>query len=80
MNSALMQTDTEEFLKKLNEIELKHRDLKTFPFKSRFQFVQYLCGYRSFLISIIDEHSKSVFQKDLKKLINKIEKNILLYM
>ena len=60
-----------------NQLQLKHRDLTKQPFVSGFQFSQYLCGYRSFLISMIDVNaSDTYFQKSIKKLIVKIEKTI----
>ena len=71
--------NVESFISKINNVELKHRDLSAYPFKTIFQFTQYLCGYRAFLISFIDNNDTSIFQRNLKKLITKIEKNILLY-
>lgn len=66
------------FLNEANNLPLKHRNLKKHPFSTVFQFVQYLCGYRSFLISMTDEHdSTSAFQKDLQRLIRRIEQEII---
>jgi len=68
----------DDFLAQANMLFLKHRDLHQYPFSSIFQIVQYLCGYRAFLISFIDDfNEKSNFQKNLKKLIRKIEKQII---
>ena len=79
LNHREAKDNEESFINKINKIELKHRDLSVYPFKTVFQFTQYLCGYRAFLISFIDENDESIFQCNLKKLIKKIEKNILLY-
>ncbi len=67
------------FLQKLNEQKLSHRNLELYPFNTVFQFVQYLCGYRAYLISLVDINLSTPFQKEIKKLIRKIEKQILLY-
>lgn len=68
---------TEVFLKKANLLVLKYRNLQLYPFKTFFQFIQYLCGYRAFLISIIDNDMRDCyFQKELQKLIRKIEEEI----
>lgn len=73
----LRQNKKNDFLDSANQLQLKHRDLTKQPFVSGFQFSQYLCGYRSFLISMIDVNaSDTYFQKSLKKLIVKIEKTI----
>ena len=64
-----------EFLEQLNQLPLKHRN---YPFKTVFQFVQYMCGYRAFLISLIDKnYSETSFQKELQCLIHQIELQIL---
>lgn len=69
----------EPYLEEINKMSLIHRDLNLYPFKTMFQFIQYLCGYRSFLISFLDENlAESTFQKELKKIIRKIE-NLLMY-
>lgn len=76
-HNLLKQNRKEEFILKTNNLDLKYRDLKKYPFKTLFQFVQYMCGYRSYLISFIDENnSMSSFQKQIKKLIKKLEKQI----
>ena len=52
--SLLENGDSEVFLTKANQLKLQHRDLQKYPYKSVFQLAQYLCGYRAFLISLID--------------------------
>lgn len=79
LNYKEAKDHVESFIDRINNIELKHRNLRLYPFKTVFQFTQYLCGYRAFLISFLDENDDSIFQCRLKKLIAKIEKNILLY-
>lgn len=65
------------FLAMINTLQLKHRDLTVYPFTSIFQIVQYLCGYRAYLLSLMDENNKSTpFQKQLLKLIHHIEQQI----
>ena len=65
------------FLLKVNELQLKHRDLHTYPFLSVFQLSQYLCGYRAFLISFLDQFDDdSTFQKELNHLICRIQQQI----
>lgn len=78
-NYNLAKVDEAMFLEALNNLTLKHRDLKKYPFRTVFQFTQYMCGYRAFLISFLDEHYDTSFQKNIRKLIYKIEYNILLY-
>ena len=79
-NYNAAKTDNEKFILEANKLQLKHRTLSISPFSTVFQFVQYLCGYRAFLISILDRNEVNKFQKELQKLINKIEKNILKYV
>ncbi len=65
------------FLAGANQLQLKQRNLMKRPFRTIFQFVQYMCGYRAFLISLLDENeTDTIFQKDLRKLISKIEKQV----
>ena len=65
------------FLAGANQLQLKQRDLTKHPFRTIFQFVQYMCGYRAFLISLLDANeTDTTFQKDLRKLISKIEKQV----
>lgn len=64
------------FLDTINSLSLYHRDLSEYPFTSLFLLLQYLCGYRAFLISWIDPNSQTTFQKELKHLIARIEKVI----
>lgn len=74
--SLLSTGSTTAFLAAANVLPLKHRDLTRYPFTTVFQFVQYLCGYRSFLISMADNSSSSAFQKDLQRLIRRTEQAI----
>lgn len=68
------------FLQELNGLPLRHRDLTKYPFYTMFQFTQYMCGYRAFLISMIDKNYENTsFQKQVQRLINKIEKQIIFY-
>ena len=68
----------EAFLMKANQLKLKHRDLQQNPFQSVFQLSQYLCGYRAFLISLIEPYnSVAPFQKDLFQLLRRIEKQVM---
>lgn len=78
-NYSLLETQgVIAFLNEANNLPLKYRDLKRYPFSTVFQFVQYLCGYRSFLISLTDEnYASSTFQKELQRLIRRIEKEII---
>ncbi len=67
----------ESFLAKANQMKLKYRDLQQYPYKSVFQLSQYLCGYRAFLISLIDSNNSTTpFQKELCHLIGRIEKQV----
>lgn len=76
-NQNLVKKDKELYLRAINNIDLKHRDLDEKPFETVFQFVQYLNGYRSYLISLLDDGRKnSFFQKELKRLIRRIEKEV----
>lgn len=73
----LTSSNTDDFLIKANQLKLKHRDLQQYPYNSVFQLSQYLCGYRAFLISLIDPYNSSTtFQKELCHLIRRIEKQI----
>lgn len=74
---SIANNDEETFLKMANSLSLKHRDLAIYPFNSLFQFVQYLCGYRAFLISITDSYVSTPFQKDLQRLIRRIEREVM---
>lgn len=80
-NHNLFQNNKNEvFLQNLNGLSLKHRNLAEYPFTSVFQFVQYMCGYRAFLISIINRnYENSSFQKQIQRLISNIEKQIIFY-
>ena len=72
--SLLSSSDPTTFLAAANVLPLKHRD---YPFTSVFQLIQYFCGYRAFLISFVDEnYSDATFQKNLQRLIRRIESEI----
>ncbi len=80
-NSLISQYGQGRFLHDVNAITLKYRDLQVYPFKSVFQFVQYMCGYRAYLISLININgdSSTSFQKELRRLVRKIEEQVSLY-
>lgn len=68
------QSGPKEFILEANKLPLKHRNLNEYPFKTFFQFVQYMCGYRAFLISLAnDSYAITPFQKELQRLIRRIE-------
>ena len=69
--------DKDEFLKGINDLNLKHYNIKENKFKTVFQVSQYLCGYRAFIISMLDKyHEDYRHQKELRRLIRRIEKQI----
>ncbi len=79
-NHDLFSTDKTIFLQRANRLNLKYRKLEEYPFKSLFQFTQFMCGYRAFLISFLDSNYKNTyFQKDLLHLIRKLEAQISFY-
>lgn len=80
-NYVLIQNlENDKFLREINKLPLKHRNLTEYPFKTIFQFVQYLCGYQAFLISLLDQnYEETSFQKQLQHLIQKIEAQIICY-
>jgi hypothetical protein len=77
-NYEILQTQGESvFLSRINSLTLLHRNLTAYPFETLFLLIQYLCGYRAFLISWIDPYrTESSFQKELKRLILRIENTI----
>ncbi len=75
-NYETAKQDKVLFLQEANQLQLKHRDLNIYPFSSVFQFVQYLCGYRSYLISFLEHDIEPHFKKNIKKLLKSIEKQI----
>lgn len=81
-NYNLLKTSgSTNFLQQLNKLPMRHRNLNYYPFKTIFQFVQYLCGYRAFLISLVEtNYADPNFQKELQRLIYKIETQIVLYI
>lgn len=67
----------EEFILNANKLPLKYRNLNVYPFRTVFQFVQYMCGYRAFLISMTNnDYALTPFQKELQRLIHRIETQI----
>ncbi len=71
------QFGPEKFVLEANKLPLKYRNLDMYPFRTVFQFVQYMCGYRAFLISITDNnYVLTPFQKELQRLIRRIEAQI----
>jgi len=69
----------DQFLLMVNSLELNDRNLHSHGFQNIYQFTQYLCGYRAFLISWVDTSDYSTNQKEMAKLITKIE-NILIVL
>ena len=62
-NYSVYETSgAEAFLVQANTLHLKHRDLTIYPFTSIFQIIQYLCGYRAFLLSLVN--NKVQFTRD----------------
>lgn len=79
-HNPLNDSEREKFLQEINELPLRHRDLTEYPFNSIFQFIQYMCGYRAFLISLVDSnYAETSFQKQLQRLIRKLETQITRY-
>lgn len=65
------------FLLQLNQIKFQKRNLRNNPFLSIFQVIQYLCGYRAYLISMINnDFYETSFQRELRRLLRRIEKQI----
>ena len=79
-NIEIFKNDKNDFLAKLNSLKLRHRNLEVFPFNTVFQFLQYLCGYRAFLLSFLNFELEPNFKKNLLKLVKKIEKIISKYV
>lgn len=75
-NHDLINRSPKEFIFAANKLPLKYRNLNAYPFRTVFQFIQYMCGYRAFLISMINNYSLTSFQKELRRLIFKIEVQI----
>lgn len=71
------QFGPEKFILEANKLPLKYRNLNVYPFGTVFQFVQYMCGYRAFLISMTNNnYTLTPFQKELQRLIRRIETQI----
>ena len=75
-NRQMLQSDPNSYVQALNQLNLEHRGLSVYPFKSVYQFYQFLCGYRSYLISFLKYDIESQFRKKLCKLLDKLEKII----
>lgn len=72
------QFGLEKFITEVNKLSLKYRNLSIYPFETVFQLVQYMCGYRAFLISMTDIcYAFTPFQKELQRLIRRIEAEII---
>ena len=76
---SMAKNNPEVFLQGANTIELRHRDLTLFPYKTIHQFVQFLCGYRAYLVSFLDYDIAPLFAKKVVKLVNNIEEQIKRY-
>ena len=76
-NRALLRSNPQLYLQQLNGLPLKHRDLAKYPFKNIFQLSQYLTGYRSYLISFLNYCIDPSFEKTVKRLLKKIEREVL---
>lgn len=78
-NYMLIQnSESQKFLQEVNKLPLQYRNLVDYPFKTVFQFVQYMCGYRAFLISLVDQnYAETSFQKQVQRLIRKLEIQIV---
>lgn len=71
------QFGPEKLILEANKLPLKYRNLNVYPFGTVFQFVQYMCGYRAFLISMTNNnYTLTPFQKELQRLIRRIEAQI----
>lgn len=75
----LSKTNQSEFLRLANETTLEYRNLKVYPFNSIFQFVQFLIGYRSYLISFLKYDIDPIFRKKAERLIRSIECQVEFY-
>lgn len=75
----LSKTNQSEFLRLANQTTLEYRNLKVYPFNSVFQFVQFLIGYRSYLISFLKYDIDSTFRKKVGRLIRNIEYQVEFY-
>lgn len=70
-------TDQETYLHGINKLELKHYNIILYPFTSYYRLIQFLSGFRSFIISWIDDEIyNKESQRNLQKLICRIEKAI----
>ncbi len=76
-NKSLIKTNPNDALKIINSTNLRYRNLSNNPFNDYYRIIQFINGYRSFLISWLDSWSSDESnQKELKRLINKCEKTV----
>ncbi|MGF7060104.1 reverse transcriptase family protein [Brassicibacter mesophilus] len=67
-------TNIKEYLMRLNSTEFHFRkEMEDGYFKNKNQLVNYLCGYRSFLISWLPQRDEKYTYEKTKRLINRIE-------
>lgn len=78
-HSYLAKSNPELFLTEVNLLQLKHRDLKNYPFKKMYQYLQFLCGYRAYLISFTEYDIDPKFAKKINKLVQIIEEQLRKY-
>lgn len=78
-NYHIAKNNPEAFLQGANTLPLKHRNLALFPYKTVFQFVQFLCGYRAYLLSFLNCDIDHLFAKKVLKLVNNLEEQIKKY-
>ena len=75
INGSKYEVDTSilrnpQWINDINSLALKNRYNEVLRFENKGQFINYLCGYRSFLISIIKANGEK--QKEMRKLQHKI--------
>lgn len=76
-NKDLIRTNPDDALGVINSTKLLYRNLEDNPFLDYYRILQFINGYRSFLISWLDSWSSDESnQKELKRLINKCEKTV----
>lgn len=78
-NFAIAKINPNLFLSNVNALPLKHRNLSEHPFKTIYQYLQFLCGYRSYLISFLGFDIDPIFAKKVKKIVKNIEEQIKKY-
>lgn len=76
-NKDLIKTNPDDALKTINSTKLLYKNLENNPFLDYYRIIQFINGYRSFLISWLDSWSSDESnQKEIKRLINKCEKTV----